>query len=64
MFLIVPHSQMVLKLIYVCISLGGNGLFIASIDHDPALSDGRLRSGDELRKVHSNRSCEFQMTVM
>ena len=31
----------------------GKGLFIASIDLDPALSDGRLKVGDEILKVHN-----------
>ena len=36
---------------YVYIYLVGKGLYIASVDYDPALSDGRLRSGDEIIQV-------------
>ena len=33
------------------------GLFIASVDYDPALSDGRLQSEDEIMKVYLILAC-------
>ena len=38
-------------LYYYYMYLVGKGLYIASVDYDPALSDGRLRCGDEILLV-------------
>ena len=37
--------------------LVNRGLFIASVDYDPALSDGRLQSEDEIMKVYLILAC-------
>lgn len=33
-------------------SVEGRGLFIASVDHEPALSNGQLHCGDEIINVN------------
>ena len=33
-------------------SVEGRGLFIASVDHEPALSNGQLHCGDEITNVN------------
>ena len=38
-------------IITIIMYLVGKGLYIASVDYDPALSDGRLKSGDEIVQV-------------